>query len=55
MRIEQAADPFAREKATHFVLAILAGFAAALAEHALFPRDGGAAFAQTFGHWSRRS
>ena len=46
---------FAREEPSHFMLAILASFTAAFAEHALFPRDGGAAFPQTFGHWSSRS
>ncbi len=53
--IEQPADALAREQSTHLVLAILAGFAAALAQNAFFPRDGGAAFAQTFRRRSRRS
>ena len=50
-----AGDALAREQTSHLVLAILAGFAAAFAQNGFFSSDGGAALAQTFRRWSRRS
>jgi hypothetical protein len=43
--VEQPTDAFSREQSSHFVLAILPGFAAAFAEGCFFSPDRGATLA----------